>query len=107
MNKEMKICPVKFFTKKLGGKWKLSIIYNLRNRSLRFGQLAVIIDGISRKVLTDQLNQMEIDGLINRKSYKESPPRVEYSLTKSSLDLIPLFAKIDDWVGLHSINRDP
>ena len=52
------------FNEKLGGKWKLEIIYHLRNNTLRFGQLATVIDGISRKVLTDHLKEMEKDQLI-------------------------------------------
>jgi len=92
------ICPVSIFTEKLGGKWKLSIIYHLRNKTLRFGQLAAVIPGISRKVLTDHLREMEHDGLIHRKSYHEIPPRVEYSLTQASKDLEPLFEKLGAWV---------
>ena len=51
---------------------------------IRFGQLASVIDGISRKVLTDHLNQLVDDKLINRESFKEAPPRVEYSLTDAA-----------------------
>jgi DNA-binding HxlR family transcriptional regulator len=85
----------------LGGKWKLAIIYNLRNRNLRFGQLANLVDGVSRKVLTEHLRQMEEDKLIVRTVYKEIPPRVEYGLTQAGKDLMPLFQKIDDWVRKH------
>ena len=87
MNNENKFCTASVFTEKLGGKWKLSIIYNLSNKSLRFGQLAAVIDGISRKVLTDHLNQLVDDKLINRESFKETPPRVEYSLTDAAKKL--------------------
>jgi len=100
--KEIKeVCSTSIFSEKLGGKWKLAIIYNLKNRSLRFGQLATLINGVSRKVLTEHLRQMENDNLISRTIYKETPPRVEYSLTKAGKDLIPLFQKIDDWVKKH------
>jgi DNA-binding HxlR family transcriptional regulator len=84
MNKENKLCTASIFTEKLGGKWKLAIIYHLSNKSLRFGQLAAVIGGISRKVLTDHLNQLVDDNLINRQSFKETPPRVEYSFTNDS-----------------------
>ena len=73
------LCPTSIFAEKLGGKWKLAIIYNLRNRNLRFGQLANLVDGVSRKVLTEHLRQMEEDKLIVRTVYKEIPPRVEYA----------------------------
>ena len=62
----------------------------MRNNTLRFGQLATVIDGISRKVLTDHLKEMEKDQLIFRKSYSETPLRVEYSLTPVAEDLEPL-----------------
>jgi DNA-binding HxlR family transcriptional regulator len=84
------LCPVSIFTKKLGGKWKLEIIYNLTNRKLRFGQLVAMVNGISRKVLTDHLKQMESDNLIYRKSFNETPP--------IAIDLIPIFKELDRWV---------
>ena len=95
------LCPTSIFAEKLGGKWKLAIIYNLRNRNLRFGRLANLVDGVSRKVLTEHLKQMEEDKLIVRTVYKEIPPRVEYGLTQAGKDLMPLFQKIDDWVRKH------
>lgn len=95
------ICPASEFNNKLGGKWKLAVIYNLRNRKLRFGQLAAIIKGVSRKVLTDHLKQMEDDGLVKREAFRETPPRVEYSLTKAAKDLEPLLMAIDKWVIKH------
>ena len=95
------LCPTSIFAEKLGGKWKLATIYNLRNRNLRFGQLANLVDGVSRKVLTEHLRQMEEDKLIVRTVYKEIPPRVEYGLTQAGKDLMPLFQKIDDWVRKH------
>ena len=95
------LCPTSIFAEKLGGKWKLAIIYNLRNRNLRFGRLANLVDGVSRKVLTEHLRQMEEDKLIVRTVYKEIPPRVEYGLTQAGKDLMPLFQKIDDWVRKH------
>ena len=98
MNNENKLCTASVFTEKLGGKWKLSIIYHLSSKSLRFGQLAAVIDGISRKVLTDHLNQLVDDKLINRESFKETPPRVEYSLTDAAKKLQPVLQSIDSWV---------
>jgi DNA-binding HxlR family transcriptional regulator len=98
MNNENKLCTASVFTEKLGGKWKLSIIYHLSGKSLRFGQLAAVIDGISRKVLTDHLNQLVDDKLISRESFKETPPRVEYSLTDAAIKLQPVLKSIDSWV---------
>ena len=98
MNNENKLCTASVFTEKLGGKWKLSIIYHLSGKSLRFGQLAAVIDGISRKVLTDHLNQLVADKLINRESFKETPPRVVYFLTDTAKKLQPILQSIDSWV---------
>ena len=74
------------------------IIYHLSNKSLRFGQLAYVIDGISSKVLTDHLNQLVDDKLINRESFKETPQRVEFSLTNAPEKLQPVLQSIDSWV---------
>ena len=81
----------------IGGKWKPIIIYLLSAGSLRFGKLIMFMPSISRKVLTDQLREMEADGLIIREKFAEIPPRVEYSLTRSSEDLLPLLNNLADW----------
>jgi DNA-binding HxlR family transcriptional regulator len=98
------VCKVGIFTKMLGGKWKLAILWNLRNKKLRFGQLASIMDGVSRKVLSDQLHQLENDGLILRKSFNETPPRVEYSITNIAKKLEPLFLKLEEWIDENYTN---
>ncbi len=90
-------CPVTHAMNIIGGKWKPIIIYILSKGSLRFGKLLLFLPSISRKVLTDQLREMEADGLINRKKFAEIPPRVEYSLTESSEKLVPLFYSLADW----------
>lgn len=81
----------------IGGKWKPLIIYSLNRSTKRFGQLDASIPGISRKVLTSQLNELLRDKLIERKAYAETPPRVEYSLTTKGRELIPIFSSIRDW----------
>lgn len=88
----------------IGGKWKPLIIYQLNRSSKRFGQLDHVIPGISRKVLTTQLNELVEDGLVNRKSHAESPPRVEYSLTNRGKELIPVFSTIADW-GMYLVKE--
>lgn len=60
--------------------------------------MATLVEGISRKVLTEHLRQMVEDKLITRTVYKEVPPKVEYELTEAGQDLMPLFQKIDTWV---------
>ena len=93
-----KSCPVSEFTEMLGGKWKLIIISRLRSRGkMRFGQIAASIPVISRKVLTDQLKDLEKNNFLKRKHFKEIPPKVEYSLTKKSENLCSVFKSIEDW----------
>ena len=97
-------CPVTFFNKKIGGKWRLTLIYHLVNTKLRFGQLSYRMPGISRKVLTENLKQMEGDGLIIRTSYNEVPLKVEYSLSQAARGLFPLFQELSIWAGKFTKN---
>jgi DNA-binding HxlR family transcriptional regulator len=91
-------CAILNFTDQIGGKWKLPIINVIRkNGLLRFGKIHQLVEGVSRKVLTDQLKGLEQDGLIIRKQFKEIPPRVEYSLTKKAKGLIDVFEAIEKW----------
>ncbi len=90
-------CPITHAMNIIGGKWKPIIIYLLSTGSLRFGKLVMFMPSISRKVLTDQLREMEADGLINREKFAETPPRVEYSLTQNGKDLLPLLNNLADW----------
>lgn len=88
------------------GKWKIMILYELyENPMKRFGELQRYILNISHKTLTNQLRELERDGLIERTIYPEVPPRVEYSLTRKGLSLIPLLNMICDW-GLAHVERE-
>ena len=90
-------CPITATLEIIGGKWKPIILYYLTSGTRRFGEIAVRIPTISRKVLTEQLKELEKDGLIVRKRYKEIPPRVEYSLTKLGKSLSPVFDEMAVW----------
>ncbi|WP_315056165.1 helix-turn-helix domain-containing protein [Chryseobacterium indoltheticum] len=90
-------CPLGKAMSALGSKWKPIIVLVIKDRKLRFGELAVRINVISRKVLTDQLREMQTDGLIIREEFKELPPRVEYSLTKKGLALLPILYQLEEW----------
>ena len=90
-------CPLGKAMSALGSKWKPIIVLVIKDRRLRFGELAVRINVISRKVLTDQLREMEADVLIIREEFKELPPRVEYSLTEKGLALLPILYKLEEW----------
>ncbi|MFT5777378.1 MAG: DNA-binding HxlR family transcriptional regulator [Crocinitomicaceae bacterium] len=90
-------CPLSMSLGVIGGKWKPIIIYNLDKSKKRFGQLDATITGISRKVLTSQLNELVHDKLVERNAYAETPPRVEYSLTEKGRELMPIFRGIAEW----------
>lgn len=91
----------------LGGRWKGSIIWWLEIEPRRFGELRRLLDGITPKVLTGQLRQLERDGLVKRKQFEEIPPRVEYSITPLCRSLTPLLATITSWGDAHmaAVNR--
>jgi DNA-binding HxlR family transcriptional regulator len=90
-------CPLGKAMSALGSKWKPIIVLVIKDRKLRFGELAVRINVISRKVLTDQLREMQADGLVIREEFKEIPPRVEYSLTEKGLALLPILYQLEEW----------
>ena len=95
--KEMTHCPVTATLELIGGKWKTIILYSLTTGTRRFGEIAVRIPDISRKVLTEQLKELEADGLILREQYKEIPPRVEYSLTDLGKSLSSIIRELEIW----------
>jgi len=95
--KEPTLCPVTATLSLIGGKWKTIILYSLSNGTKRFGEIAVRIPDISRKVLTEQLKELENDGLILREQYKEIPPRVDYSLTELGKSLSSVIRELEIW----------
>jgi len=90
-------CPIVHTMTYIGGKWKPIILGRLVNGAVRFGKLAVQIPDISRKILTEQLKQLEDDGLIIRHSYNEKPPRVEYELSDIGNTIIPILTAMTEW----------
>jgi DNA-binding HxlR family transcriptional regulator len=81
----------------IGNKWKPIIINVIGTHTIRFGQLDAIIPHISRKVLTEQLKELEEDGLLERLAYKEIPPRVEYKLSEKGMAFLPILESIKEW----------
>lgn len=96
-NTEYADCPAAETIALLGGRWRLIILHVLCKHARRFGEINVRIPSISKKVLTEQLKELESDGLISRKQFKEYPPRVEYALTDYGESLRPLLAYISAW----------
>jgi DNA-binding HxlR family transcriptional regulator len=90
-------CPFTRAIGTIGNKWKPIIIDVIGTRTARFGQLAAIIPIISRKVLTEQLKELEGDGLVEREAFSELPPRVEYKLTEKGLAFLPILEDIKKW----------
>jgi DNA-binding HxlR family transcriptional regulator len=82
----------------IGGKWKPIILYKLaREGVLRFGELKRQSQGVTERMLSRQLRELENDGLIHREVYKQVPPKVEYSLTELGRTLIPILLSMREW----------
>jgi DNA-binding HxlR family transcriptional regulator len=90
-------CPVTATLTLIGGKWKPIILYCLKSDTRRFGELAARIPNLSRKVLTEQLKELELDGLVIREQFNEIPPRVEYSLSELGRSLSPVLNEMEKW----------
>jgi DNA-binding HxlR family transcriptional regulator len=103
-NHEMK-CPVSAMIGLIGGKWKPIILYCLRSETRRFGEIAARIPHISRKVLTEQLKELERDGLISRQQFNEIPPRVEYTMSEVGKSLSPIIQEMEKWGQQYIIDR--
>src|ERR1700749_3588664 len=90
-------CPMDVTMKYVGGKWKTVVLWYLKNKTLRFGELKKQIPDITEKMLSIQLKNLEEDGLIKREVFAEVPLRVEYSLTPFGESLIPVLNAISKW----------
>lgn len=95
--KELPACPVETTLMLIGDKWKVLILRDLMTGTKRFGELKKSVGGVSQKVLTAQLRDMEANGLLTRKVYPEVPPRVEYTLTELGYSLKPLLDAMRSW----------
>jgi len=85
----------------IGGKWKGLILWALRSDAHRFGELRRVVEGISEKMLIQHLKEMEADGIVKRRDFKELPPRVEYALTPFGQSLYAALAPLCEWGTLH------
>lgn len=97
MKNDLPACPVEITMGLIGDKWKVLIIRDLLTGTKRFGELKKSLTGITQKVLTNNLRQMEASGLILRKVYAEVPPKVEYSLSDTGLSLKPVLDSMVEW----------
>ncbi len=94
---ELPNCPVATTVQLIGNKWKLLILRNLMTRPWRFNEMLRSIPGISQKVLTDNLRQLEKDGIITRTVFPEVPPRVEYALSELGNSMRPIIDAMQAW----------
>lgn len=95
-------CAVEATLSVIGGRWKPVIIFNLlQDDVLRFGELQKKIEGVTQRMLTNQLRELERDKVVARKVYAEVPPRVEYSLTAYGRSLEPIMIAMRDWGAEH------
>jgi DNA-binding HxlR family transcriptional regulator len=96
-------CPVEATLGVIGGKWKVLILYYLKEEQImRFGKLKRLIPEITQKMLTQQLRELEADGLITRKVYAQVPPKVEYTFTKHGESLEPILKLMFEWGTRHN-----
>ena len=102
MKTELPACPVEITMGLIGDKWKVLIIRDLLTGTKRFGELKKSLSGITQKVLTNNLRQMESSGLVLRKVYAEVPPKVEYSLSDTGLSLKPILDSRVEWGNKYS-----
>lgn len=97
MNKCKDTSPVNITLGVIGGKWKPLIMWHLQSGPVRFGELYRKIPGVTQKMLTQQLRELEHDQLIDRKVFPEVPPKVEYSISEYGQSLSPVLKSMADW----------
>lgn len=96
-------CPVEAALDVIGGKWKAILLFRIMEETRRFNELRRLIPSVTQRTLTNQLRELERDGLISRKVYAEVPPKVEYSATELGQSLAPVLEALASWSELHLI----
>lgn len=97
-------CPVERTLDVIGGRWKVLILRELFQGVKRFNELQRTVSGITQKMLTQQLREMEADGIVHREIYLQVPPKVEYSLTPLGASLKPIIEAMHQW-GIRHLNE--
>jgi DNA-binding HxlR family transcriptional regulator len=91
-------CPIEYVLEIVGGKWKLIILWYLsKHNVLRYGEIKRLLNGVTHKMLSQQLKELESDGFIHREEYHQIPPKVEYSLTERGASLLPVLSAMSSW----------
>lgn len=99
-------CPITSVLSVLGGKWKIPLLWHLREETLRYSALRDRLPGISERMLVRSLKELQQDGLVERTSYPEVPPRVEYALTERGASLTPVLSRLAAW-GIEHLTGPP
>ncbi len=97
--------PVEFAIDKIGGTWKMPLLWRLKDKVMRYSELKKSIPKISDKMLTSQLRELEANGFITRKVYPVVPAKVEYSITKRGQKVIPIIETIRNF-GLELMKEE-
>lgn len=99
-------CPVEVTMDMLSGKWKCLMLWHLHDGTKRYNELERIVTGVSQKMLSQQLRELERDGLLIKTVYPEVPPRVEYSLTELGEGAFPILELMHNW-GVNEVGITP
>lgn len=103
LGKEKYRCPLEYTQKFIGSKWKPIILWHLSVEGVkRYGELKKSLAKISHKMLSQQLKELEMDGLVHREEYHQIPPKVEYTITKKGRTLLPILEMMNKW-GLENM----
>ncbi len=89
----------------MGGKWKAVILFRTMEQTRRFDELCRLLPKVTQRMLTNQLRELERDGLLHREVYAQVPPKVEYSLTEFGRTLVPILLALKDWGEAHVLPR--
>ncbi|MGB7623539.1 MAG: helix-turn-helix domain-containing protein [Terriglobia bacterium] len=100
-------CPAEMTLRVIGGRWKVPILYHLSYGVKRFSELQRSMNGVTQKVLTQQLREMERDGILHREVFAQVPPKVEYSLTGWGKSLKPVIDAMCEWGSLFAKGKQP
>ena len=99
-------CPITATMNIIGGKWKSVILWYLKDKSLRFGELHKLMSKCSLKIFNSDLKDLEKDGIVKREVFAEVPPKVEYSLTEYGKSLLPVIITLREW-GVKRLMENP
>ncbi|MFZ4456197.1 MAG: winged helix-turn-helix transcriptional regulator [Bacteroidales bacterium] len=99
-------CPIVLFLDLIGGKWKSLILWNLKDGTKRYGEIRKLLKEVTPKMLTQQLRELEDDGIIMRKVYAEVPPKVEYTLTELGESIMQVVWEMRNWGLKYHVQKE-